>query len=120
MTHSSKKLSPAIKELGLEEYKPRPKSVIDIVMVVRNRIRNVHDLRLETRLATLDKAFAQLTQVTRIPCRAMFENTLTCFVGQVQAGKVGVLRFKLVNHTQRLQVVFKTAVVRGRPRARAR
>ena len=41
----------------------------------------------------------------------MLQYAFACFISKVQARKICVLRFQNINHTQRLQVVLKSAKV---------
>ena len=61
---------------------------------------DVGDLCFKAWLATFEKTLAKFAQLPRIVFGAMFENTLASLEGEVQAGKIGVLRFELVNDAE--------------------
>jgi hypothetical protein len=84
----------------IEAKKLRPKAVIHIVIVVRNCVGDVRYLRLQARLAALKKALAQFTKRFCIPFGAMFENALASLEGEIQAGKICLLRFKFIDDSQ--------------------
>ena len=95
----------------LQRQKTRPKPVIDIVIIVSNSVHQVRDLCLETGLLAFEKAFANVTKLTRIAHRAVLEYAFTGFKHQVESRKLGVLGLQVINDAQGLQVVFKTTVV---------
>ena len=87
-------------------------AVFHVVIVVGNLIGKVRKLRLQTGLLTIDEALAHLAQQQCVVVGAVFENSFAAFKGQVQAVELGVVLLELIDHAQRLQVVFETAEIR--------
>jgi hypothetical protein len=95
----------------LEFQQAGSESIVHIVIVVGDCVSDIHKLRFEPGLPAIQKSFTQLAKFARIASRAMFENALTRFVSEIQAGKIRVLRFEVVDDTQRLKVVLESTMV---------
>jgi len=72
------------------------------MVVIRNLIGKVSDLRFQGRLLTLNEALTDIAQLARIVERAMFENAFACFEAQIQSVKRGLTLFQLIHNAQRL------------------
>ena len=86
-------------------------TVVDVVVVVRDRVGQIGELGFQTRLLPCKEAFADFAQLFCVPRGTMLEDTLAGFEHQVQAGEVGVLGLQVVDDAQRLQIVLEAAVV---------
>ena len=89
----------------------RAVAVVDVMVVVGDGVGDVRDLRLEPRLCPLEEAPAHVAERARVALRAVFENAFASFEHEVQARKVGVLGFQLIDDAQGLQVVFEATVL---------
>ncbi len=81
------------------------------MVVVRDLIGKICELRFQTGLLAIDEPFADVAEQDRVVVGTMFENSLAAFEGQVQAVEFRVVLFELVDHAQRLQIVFETAEI---------
>ena len=68
-------------------------------------------LRLQPRLRALEEAFTEIPEKHGVVFRTVFQDAFPCFEHQVETGEIGVFRFQLVDHAQRLQIVLEAAVV---------
>ena len=92
-------------------------TVVDVMRVVGDFVREVAQLRLQARLFSLKEALSDTARLRqfeplRIAPRAMLENPLPGLVRQIQPVEGRVTLFQLVDHTQALQVVLEAAVLR--------
>ncbi len=87
----------------------RTQAVVHVMVVVGNRVRDVRDLGLEPRLPAFEEPDTEFAEDGGISRRAVLQNTLPRFEHQIQAGKVGVTLFELVDDPERLQVVLEAA-----------
>ncbi len=93
----------------LERDQPRAQSIVDVVVVVRDLVGEVRELRLEARLAALEEAFADVAELARVLERAVLQDSLARLEGEVQPAEARVALLELVDHAQRLQVVLEAA-----------
>ncbi len=93
----------------LDSQQPGTESIVDIVVVVCNCIRQVGNLCFEAWLLAVQEALADIAQLPRICPRAVLENAFPRLEHQVEARKIGVLRLEFVDDAQRLQVVLEAA-----------
>ena len=61
------------------------------MIVVGDGIRDIDELCLETRLATIQEPLTKVPEFARIAFGAMLEDAFTCLPGQVQPREIGVL-----------------------------
>ena len=61
-------------------------AVVDIVIVVGDLVGEIRQLRLQPGLLSPQKALAHVAQLARLGDRAVLENALAAFEGQIQAG----------------------------------
>ena len=81
------------------------------MIVVGDLIGKIRELRFETRLLAIDESFPDVPEQDRVVVRAVFENAFAAFESQIQAVEFGVMLFELVDHAQRLQIMFEAAEV---------
>ncbi len=86
-------------------------AVLDVVIVVGDFVGEVRQLRLQSRLLTIDEALAHVAELDRVVVGAVLEDSLAAFEGQIQAVEFRVVLLEFVDHAQRLQVVFETAEI---------
>ncbi len=79
------------------------------MVVVRNLVGKVRQLRLETGLQPLQEPLAEFAELAGVGRRAVLEDAFAHFEGEIQAWKFGVALLQLVHHPQRLQVVLEPA-----------
>ena len=70
------------------------------MIVVGDSVGDVGDLRLESRLGSLDKPAADIAKIPGVFDRAVFEDALAGFEHQVEPGKIGVLGFETIDNAQ--------------------
>jgi hypothetical protein len=92
----------------IERDELRSQPIVKIVIVVRDLIGDVGDLRLKRRLLAFDETLTEFAELARIVERTMFENAFTGLESQIQARKGGVPLFQYIHHAQRLQVVLES------------
>jgi hypothetical protein len=95
--------------IHLDETRSEP--IVDVMIVVRNGIGKIRELRFETRLAASQKTLSELTELPSIVERAMFEDALARFVREIEPRKLCVALFEQIDDTQRLEIVFEPAVL---------
>ena len=93
----------------VDAEQPRAQSIVDVVVVVGDLVRQVRELRLEPRLAPLEKPQTQLAERARIGRRAVLQDPLAGLERQVEARELRIALLELVHHAQRLQVVLEPA-----------
>src|SRR5882672_8097941 len=67
-----------------QAQQPRAQAVIDVVVVVRDLVGEICDLRFERRLVTRDKTLAKFAQLACVLKRAMLENSFACLERKVE------------------------------------
>src|SRR3970040_1870576 len=77
------------------------------MIVVRDFVGNVGELRLEAGLAPFEESRAELAELARMPNGTVFEDSLAGLVGQVQPAESRVALLEQIDDTQRLQVVLE-------------
>ena len=91
----------------LQTQEPGADAVVDVVIVVSDRVRDVGQLCFEAGLFALEKTLTDVAEFACVTRRAVFEDALAGFEHQVEAGEVRIFRLELVDDTQRLQVVLE-------------
>src|SRR5690606_10680633 len=86
----------------LERQEARAQAVVDVVVVVCDLVRDVRDLRLETGLAPLDEAAADVAELDRVAQRAVLQDAFPGLERAVQARERGVALPELVDAAPRL------------------
>jgi hypothetical protein len=95
----------------VERQQPGAVAVVNVVVVVGDRIGDVGYLRLEARLPALQEALANVPELTRVALRAVLEDAFARLEHEVETREIGVLRLELIDDSQRLQVVLEASVV---------
>ena len=72
------------------------------MVVVRDRIRQIGKLCLESGLLATQKSLAECAQLSRIVERAMLQDTLARFLCEIETRKLGVTLFEQIDDSQRL------------------
>ncbi len=99
-----------ILQLGqLQQARAQP--VVDVVVVVGDLVGEVGDLRLEARLALLQEALADVTQLAGVLERTVLQDAFARLEREIEAVEAAVALLELVDHAQRLQVVLESAVL---------
>ena len=80
------------------------------MVVIRNLIGQIGQLRFEAGLLALDEAAADLSQLFCIGQRAVLEYTFTGLKHQIKAIKRAITLLQLVDHTQALEIVLEAAI----------
>ena len=93
----------------LERDQPRAQSIVDVVIVVRDLVGEIRELRLEARLVALEESYADVAELARVLERAVLQDSLARLEGEVQPAEARVALLELVDHAQRLQVVLEAA-----------
>ena len=75
------------------------------MIVVRDLIRDIRDLRLDGRLPPFEEALAERTEPPRIFPRTMLENAFARFKAEIEAVERAVVLFELIDDSEALQVV---------------
>ena len=81
------------------------------MIVIGDLVGEIRELRLETGLLPLEKAFADIAQFARFRNRAVLEDALAALEGEVQAGELRIALLEFIDRAQRLQVVLEAAVL---------
>jgi len=84
-------------------------AVVDVVVVVGDRVGQVGELCLERRLAALEEPGAEFAELPRVGRGAMLEDALARLERQVEPGELRIALLELVHDAQRLQVVLEPA-----------
>src|SRR5580704_6996927 len=95
----------------LHRHEAGANAVVDVVIVIGNLVREISELRLESRLRAPQKPLAQLPELPRIRGGAMFQDPLAALEGEVEAVEFGVLLLQLIDDPERLQVVLEAAEI---------
>src|SRR5216684_9146387 len=90
-----------VKELGFE-------SVVEIGGVVRDFVYTVDELRFERR-AQIEKVLGELREFRSGIIARMLDDTLANFKSEIQAWKIEIALFELLNDAQRVQIVIEKA-----------
>ena len=98
---------------AVERDQSGAQAVVDVVIVVRDLVGEIRDLRFEAGLAALDEALAESPSSRALLQRAVLEDSLAGLERQVQPGERRVALLELVDDAQRLQVVLEAAVLRA-------
>ena len=80
------------------------------MIVVRDGIGEVRELRLESRLRAIEESFAHVAEQPRVLRGAVLEHAFAAFEREIEPGELGVALFELIDDAQRLQVVLEAAV----------
>ena len=80
------------------------------MVVVGNLVGQIGDLGFKAGSLPAHETFADVAEHARILQRAMFEDAFAGFEGQIQAVKCTVTLLKDIDHAQRLQVMFESAI----------
>src|SRR6266849_5459202 len=94
-----------IEKLGFE-------SVVEISGVVCNLVHPVDELRFEGR-AQIEEVFAKLRKFRGGIVARMLDDALANFKAEIQAGKIEISLFELLDDAQRVQIVIEKAAVRA-------
>ncbi len=99
----------------LQRNQARAHTVVNVMCVVGNLVRQIAQLCLQAGLAACQKTVTHAERLDRlqplgIDPRAVLENAFARFKSKVQAIKLRVALFQLINHAQALQVVFEAAM----------
>ena len=81
------------------------------MIVVRDRISNVRELRLEPWLLSLEKALTDFTELAGVLFRAVLQYSLASFISQIEPVKTRILRFKFVDDAQRLKIMLEATEI---------
>ena len=79
------------------------------MIVIRDFIGEICQLRLQSRLLPVDEALAQFTQSNGVVVRAMLEDSLAAFEGQVEPVEFCIVFFEFIDDAKRLKIVFESA-----------
>src|SRR6266478_6470216 len=93
-----------IEKLGFE-------SVVEIGSVVSNLVHPVDELRFEGR-AQIEKVFGKLRKLRGGIVARMLDDAFANFKSEIQAGKIEIALFELLDDAQRVQIVIEMAAVR--------
>ena len=86
-------------------------AVVDVVVVVGDRVGQVGELRLERGLAAVEEPRAELAELPRVGCGAVLQDALARLERQVEPGELRIALLEFVHHSQRLQVVLEPAEI---------
>src|SRR5882762_2448337 len=92
-----------IEELGFE-------SVIEIGRVIRDFVYPINELRFERR-TQIEKIFGKLRKFRGGIIARMLDDALADLKGEVQAGKIEIALFELIDDAQGMQIVIEMAAV---------
>ncbi len=81
------------------------------MVVVRDFVGEVRELRFEPGLVARDEALADVAERERILVRAMLQDAFAAFEAQVQTVEIRVMLLELVDDAQALQVVLEAAEI---------
>ena len=81
------------------------------MVVVRDLVGQIGDLRFEGRLLFADKARADIAQFFGVLDRAMLQDSFARFKTKVQSFKGGIVLLQHIDHAQGLQIVLEATVV---------
>ena len=75
-------------------------AIVDIVIVIGCFVGQVGTLCFQAGLLVVEETLRHFAKQSGVFHRAVFENAFAGFITQVQAGKLGVFLFQLVDHAQ--------------------
>ena len=70
------------------------------MIIIGNFISNVRDLSFDPGLMFFDKPFSDIAEFQGVFLRAVFKNTFACLKSQVEAIKIGVFFFEVVDNSR--------------------
>src|SRR5690606_5650541 len=93
----------------LDRQQPRAQAAVDVVIVVRDLVGDVRDLRLEPWRATLDEPSADGAELAGVAQRAVLQDPFPRLEREIQARKRRIAFLELVDDAQGLEVVLEAA-----------
>ena len=87
----------------------RAQTIVDVVVIVGYFVRDIGDLRLESRLRPMDKAQTEWSECSRPFRAAVLQDPFARFEQQVQPAKIGITLFQVLDDAQRLEIMLEAA-----------
>src|ERR1700682_2013590 len=97
---------------GLQIEKLGFESIVKVRSVVRDFVHPVDELRFKVR-AQIEKGFGKLRKFRAGIIARMLDDALAHFAGEIQARKIEIALFELLDDAQRVEIVIEMAAVRA-------
>ena len=80
------------------------------MVVVCDLVCNIRDLSFQGWTSSGQKTFADVTELSSVSLRAVFQNALARLEGEIQAVERGIALLEMIDHSQALKIVLEAAI----------